>query len=94
MMTKQEEKDAIAKLIKEADDRGFKKGTLYRQTWPGRDGVFRTNENCAAHRAEHFYTYPDKRGITLYCGMSQGCIYAYGEWAEIYGHIDDQDVGN
>ena len=94
MMTKQEEKDAIAKLIKEADDRGFKKGTFYRQTRKQPDGTIITQENCAEHRADHFRTYPDERGITLYCGMSQGCIYAYGEWAEIYGHIDDQDVGN
>lgn len=87
-LTKEEEKIKIAKLIKKADKKGFKKGTLYRRTIRLEDEKIITQEECAEHRAEHFHTYSDERGITLYCGQSQGCIYIRGEWVEIYGQYD------
>jgi len=77
--TKEEQKK-IRELIKEADKRGFKKGTFYIRKNILLNGQIITQEEVAEHRAEYFCTYPDERGITLFCGPSQGLIYCRGEW--------------
>ncbi len=78
------EKEEIENLIKEADRRGFKKGTKYRIIRNDDEGKVIVHEETAEHRAEHFHTYLDERGVTLYCGQSIGLIYNKGEWAQIY----------
>jgi hypothetical protein len=80
---KSSEEKEIEDLIKEADSRGFKKGTVYKRTVSLPNGEIITQEECAEHRAEHFHTYTDERGIALYCGNGQGCIYISGKWVEI-----------
>jgi len=74
-----EQRQKIRELLKEADDKGFKKGTFYIRE-EIYNGKLITQEEQAAHRAELFHVYDDQRGITLTCGPSQGLIYKNGNW--------------
>jgi hypothetical protein len=83
---KQEEEKRIDELIKIADEMGFRKGTRYKRTRILPDGRTIVEQETADHRAEHFITYSDERGITLHCGPSQGLIYSRGKFqVEITG---------
>ena len=74
-----EQREKIKELIEEADKKGFKKGTFYVRKTLKADEVI-TQQEVADHRAELFHIYDDERGISLFCGPSQGLIYTKGEW--------------
>ena len=87
-MNTEYDKALIRSLIRQADDMGFKKGTHYKRTTV-HEGKTIVQEETAEHRAEYFHTYPDERGITLHCGMSQGLIFCGGKWiVEITGQTN------
>jgi len=75
-----EQREKIKELIEEADKKGFKKGTFYVRKQTLEDGKVIVQQEIADHRAELFHIYDDERGISLFCGPSQGLIYTKGEW--------------